>query len=239
MPRIRGLPSHRRQHRGQAMREHLVIRRPEYVAGTSRRPGVGVFTQTSVGRKPVPWGRIASGESVWMKWSAGPVVARAVVSDFRLLGECSPDQLRTAVAGHALHDLTAYWESLGPRFSAVVVYLTDENWLDEPHVIDARSHGSSWFVFENSAAREKWMTAPIAPKAGPSDPRDSRTAPPAIRFEVFRRDSYTCQYCGRRAPEFPLHVDHVIPWSRGGATAVGNLRTTCSECNLGKSNRHA
>ena len=101
-----------------------------------------------------------------MKWSAGPVVARAVVSDFRLLGECSPDQLRTAVAGHALHDLTAYWESLAPRFSAVVVYLTDENWLDEPHVIDARSHGSSWFVFENSAAREKWMTAPIHTQSG-------------------------------------------------------------------------
>ncbi len=35
-----------------------------------------------------------------------------------------------------------------------------------------------------------------------------------------------------------LHVDHTVPWSKGGETVLGNLRTLCSDCNLGKSNEH-
>lgn len=83
------------------MSEHICIRNPEYVAGTFARPEVGVFTQTSVGRPPVPWGRISAGETVWMKWTGGPVVARATVSGYRQIESCTPAQLRDAVAGFA------------------------------------------------------------------------------------------------------------------------------------------
>lgn len=38
----------------------------------------------------------------------------------------------------------------------------------------------------------------------------------ALRFEVFKRDSFTCQYCGRSAPEVVLEVDHIVPVSKGG-----------------------
>ena len=57
------------------------------------------------------------------------------------------------------------------------------------------------------------------------------------RFEVFKRDSFTCQYCGRRAPDVLLHCDHIEPASAGGATDVINLVTSCADCNLGKSDR--
>jgi 5-methylcytosine-specific restriction endonuclease McrA len=84
------------------------------------------------------------------------------------------------------------------------------------------------------------MTTPLLKiPASARDPRGQRTASLALRFAVFRRDSYTCQYCGRRAPEFPLHVDHVVAWSRGGKTELANLQTACNECNLGKSDREA
>lgn len=43
------------------MRQHVVIRRDEYVAGTRERPEVGIFTQTHATRPPVPWDRIAVG----------------------------------------------------------------------------------------------------------------------------------------------------------------------------------
>lgn len=52
---------------------------------------------------------------------------------------------------------------------------------------------------------------------------------------VFRRDNYTCQYCGQTGRN--LTVDHVIPKSRGGRTAWENVVVACKRCNLRKGNR--
>jgi DnaD/phage-associated family protein len=57
----------------------------------------------------------------------------------------------------------------------------------------------------------------------------------SLRFEVFQRDKHTCQYCGRRAPEVELEVDHLIPVARGGTDVFENLIASCRECNSGKS----
>lgn len=54
------------------------------------------------------------------------------------------------------------------------------------------------------------------------------------RFNVLERDGFTCQYCGARAPAVVLHVDHVVPVSRGGVNDASNLTTACSACNVGK-----
>jgi len=58
-----------------------------------------------------------------------------------------------------------------------------------------------------------------------------------VRFEVFKRDSFTCQYCGRSAPDVVLEVDHIQPVSKGGSDDVINLVTSCTSCNRGKSNK--
>lgn len=55
------------------------------------------------------------------------------------------------------------------------------------------------------------------------------------RFEVFKRDRFTCAYCGRTPPDALLHVDHIHPVALGGADDIANLITACSTCNLGKS----
>ena len=57
----------------------------------------------------------------------------------------------------------------------------------------------------------------------------------SIRFEVFKRDSFTCQYCGQKAPDVILEVDHIIPVKEGGTDDIMNLVTSCRECNSGKS----
>lgn len=57
------------------------------------------------------------------------------------------------------------------------------------------------------------------------------------RFEVFKRDSFTCQYCGSKAPDVVLEVDHIEPVSEGGTDDLINLVTACFDCNRGKSNR--
>lgn len=55
-----------------------------------------------------------------------------------------------------------------------------------------------------------------------------------IRFEVFKRDSFTCQYCGKSAPGVILEVDHIVPVSGGGDNDMKNLITACHDCNIGK-----
>ena len=54
------------------------------------------------------------------------------------------------------------------------------------------------------------------------------------RFNIFKRDGFTCVYCGRRPPEIMLELDHVIPISRGGPDVPDNMMTSCRECNRGK-----
>lgn len=54
------------------------------------------------------------------------------------------------------------------------------------------------------------------------------------RFEVFKRDGFACQYCGRTPPEVTLHVDHITPVAAGGPDDPLNLVTACADCNLGK-----
>lgn len=56
-----------------------------------------------------------------------------------------------------------------------------------------------------------------------------------LRFRVLHRDAFTCQYCGRAAPDVVLHIDHQRPISRGGNNHISNLITACEDCNLGKS----
>lgn len=56
-----------------------------------------------------------------------------------------------------------------------------------------------------------------------------------LRFEIFKRDQFTCQYCGQHPPSVILHIDHVVPVKCGGETDIDNLITSCASCNLGKS----
>lgn len=61
---------------------------------------------------------------------------------------------------------------------------------------------------------------------------------PAIRWQVFQRDNWKCVACGRGSREdVILHVDHIVPRSRGGADTLGNYQTLCGTCNIGKGNR--
>lgn len=55
-----------------------------------------------------------------------------------------------------------------------------------------------------------------------------------VRFDVFKRDSFKCQYCGKSAPDVVLHIDHIQPVSKGGMNDIHNLLTACAECNGGK-----
>ena len=59
-----------------------------------------------------------------------------------------------------------------------------------------------------------------------------------LRYQVLKRDNFTCCVCGAspaKDPSVNLHIDHIIPVAKGGETVSENLQTLCSICNLGKS----
>ena len=60
---------------------------------------------------------------------------------------------------------------------------------------------------------------------------------PFTRFNLFLRDSFTCQYCGKK--EHELTFDHVVPRSKGGKTTWDNVVAACTSCNIKKSNKVA
>lgn len=58
-----------------------------------------------------------------------------------------------------------------------------------------------------------------------------------LRKRIMIRDNYTCQMCGKYMPdEVGLHIDHIVPVSKGGKTIESNLQVLCSKCNGRKSN---
>ena len=62
---------------------------------------------------------------------------------------------------------------------------------------------------------------------------------PSLRFKILHRDQYRCQACGATAANgAELHVDHILPVSKGGTNNESNLRVLCSECNIGRGNRY-
>lgn len=87
-----------------------------------------------------------------------------------------------------------------------------------------------------------WPTT-ARPAAPPPEPKvvGGRTLPLALRFAVLRRDRFRCVACGG-SPALnagcTLHVDHIVPYSRGGGAGMDNLRALCADCNVGRSNKY-
>ena len=50
-----------------------------------------------------------------------------------------------------------------------------------------------------------------------------------VSWEVFRRDNFTCVYCG--ANDVPMTVDHIVLWEHMGDTVPDNLNCSCKKCN--------
>lgn len=230
--------------------EHIVIRDQNYVAGTREKPEVRIFVQTNTSRPPLNDSLLNKDDTVWMKWKAGPIVAKARISStvFGQFTEATIEKLREDCQGTRLYDLVEYWESVRQKGRGyfTVIHLVDEEWLDPLLVTTARSYGSSWITLDTPERRRDWLETAERDEDGSVEGNrvsvrrgSAKRKPlsPSLRFAVLRRDSFTCRYCGRKPPFVELEVDHVTPYAIVREHKLDNLAASCSECNRGKGAR--
>jgi len=95
------------------------------------------------------------------------------------------------------------------------------------------------YINEDTEKRESTATKDINKNTPQKRKRTSRHISDRLRFRILSRDGFTCQSCGAspiKTRGVELHVDHILPWSKGGETEESNLQTKCKQCNLGKGN---
>jgi 5-methylcytosine-specific restriction endonuclease McrA len=89
-----------------------------------------------------------------------------------------------------------------------------------------------------SPKREKRKASPKPSVRATSTSQKKSSIPSGLRYEVLKRDGGRCVLCGNSKKDgVKLHVDHILPRSKGGKDTLDNLQTLCQPCNLGKGNR--
>jgi hypothetical protein len=116
--------------------------------------------------------------------------------------------------------------------------LTDQ--VTRPYQADSATKNA--LEAKKSVPDRQIVQHPHASRLALTDDKPTIKRDPSIglRFKVLQRDRFRCQLCGRSPAtdlNCQLHVDHIIPFSKGGKTVMENLQTLCSECNLGKGSK--
>jgi hypothetical protein len=107
----------------------------------------------------------------------------------------------------------------------------------------ARRYGSwtgALLAFQNWLDAGEHTALPTPSRSAIAARAQVRAPSLRLRFAVLQRDRFTCVACGSSPATDPgtiLHVDHVIPFSKGGKTDVDNLQTLCDRCNYGKADQ--
>ncbi len=133
-------------------------------------------------------------------------------------------------------NLVAVWLKLGrqPKYQD----LTKEHSLYSAGTYENRfgtwRKGLEAFVILANQGVTPQAAPPTASR--PNHHRSPRNINWRLRALVLMRDGARCQLCGAEARNGALlHVDHLVPWSKGGETTLQNLRVLCNVCNIGKS----
>ena len=129
--------------------------------------------------------------------------------------------------GNSIYSLNTFSRRFGGWRNALIAFLeyieNDEN-LESEEIIDE--------VLENKPVSNQSANSKRVKKR-----KTTRDINMRLRFRVLQRDNFKCCACGAspaKDPTIELHVDHIIPWAKGGETEIDNLQTLCSVCNWGK-----
>ena len=130
------------------------------------------------------------------------------------------------------------WISCSPRISYDVIIRRFGGWISAcSKFIEFKSTNSQVPIGEDSKRLSKATGSKNEVVKIPKFRTKTRNIPSGIRLKVLNRDNFSCIFCGKSpATDFgtKLHLDHIVPFSKGGTNKIENLQTLCSECNLGK-----
>jgi hypothetical protein len=135
-------------------------------------------------------------------------------------------------------NILVLWQHFGRQPRRAELAFAPSEISQSPYQRRFRSWTGALEAFVEWANTADGPAVPVADVDG-AKRRGSRDPSLRLRFRVLLRDRFTCCGCGKSpatSPSTELHVDHIVPWSKGGETVIDNLRTLCSQCNLGKGN---
>lgn len=155
---------------------------------------------------------------------------------WRLLGR-QPTTTDIIKSGISIYSIDTYKRRFGgwrKALEAFVAYINNESIssLENKSTDADRINGNAHVESKNETQSQNELSSLRTIH------RSSRSVTTRMRFLVMKRDSFKCCICGAspaKDPSVELHIDHIIPWSKGGETIMDNLQTLCSKCNLGKS----
>lgn len=132
--------------------------------------------------------------------------------------------IKNGLSRYSLHTYERRFGSWRKALEFFVAYMNGEQEVEKPD-------DSNEIPFSDENSLKRTNREPVH--------KTKRDITLRVRFLVMRRDNFKCCMCGRSpaiTPGIELHIDHIIPWSKGGETTIDNLQTLCSDCNLGKGN---
>jgi hypothetical protein len=179
-----------------------------------------------------------------MKWSGGPIVANTKLLSWHKghFENSNINEMRNLTIHTSLFSVNSYWESVAKKNDAyyTILFLTGGSWLNSLIYPEARSSGSSWVYLDTKEKKKLWLTNNIEQQVKENNPK-GRSIPVGLRYDVFMRDNFTCQVCGKsreKYPELEIEVDHKIPWRIVKEHKLDNLQVLCFRCNRGKSGKN-
>jgi len=129
------------------------------------------------------------------------------------------------------------WKASNPKISSTTYMRYFSGWQNACLKFIEYKMGTS-ISTDNDLQQNSEDSLQTGTKKGTDKASSSRNVPLSIRVKVLDRDNYKCILCGRSPATnigVRLHIDHKIPFSKGGKSAIDNLQTLCQDCNLGKS----
>ncbi len=127
------------------------------------------------------------------------------------------------------------WDAHNPAYSYTTYKTRFQGWLNAcADFIEYASERADIIQNVNPISAKESSKSVALPKPKREDRRD---VPAKLRVRLYVRDNFCCRFCGN-SPAINrgviLHIDHIVPYARGGKTVEENLRVLCQQCNLGK-----